>query len=1706
MDRRRLVEISAGTVDQQRSGGSGYLVGQRLVLTCRHVVLDDQGEPWPRLEVQLGSPGDGLRRRVAARVAWAHPDYASDAALLRIEGEPFTAVAPVRWGWIAGTDPVPYSGLGYPEFADYESSQGVEQLGGLLPPLSVGADGGFVLDQRSAPEVAAGRTWRGVSGAAVFCRGLLTAMVTKDDSAFGNRRLHAIPVATLTAEPEFTSLITEGTEAAPALEAVEFVDFLQSPVNRVLAHTPGSLLAAAMEVVEFTGRDRELAELAAWRDGREALSVMLIAGEGGQGKTRLARQFTAQARRAGWVAGFLTPAPANPLGGDRGQSRVIPPLARQVQETTHPVLLVADYAETRPTEIAVLADILAGSPPAHPVRLLLLSRSAGVWWDNLTETLDPYPTSRINLKPLTEAGHTRQSAYVAAVTRLARRLAVLPESATERPPRRPWIVLAEDLAAHPPALDNSRLGNALTLQITALTDLLAAAAGQPPVGAFGERELVRHERGYLRRVAAKRGLFNPGILSDRADEDERTAHVWRALERALAGAILLGPCDANQALAIGALASHTRSDEVANWLAALYPSLDGGSGLDTVQPDRLAELILGRILIQQPNLLAEAEVLAEAADGGYATLATLMRTAAHPDFSQVGEQAADLIVGRPVPFAVAAPVLAAFLPQTGPLQDGLIRLGKRDVQSFHRTVYEVLFQLPATSVRQAAFSAALITAISDILHPLAEANPEVYRSELAALLIDMGGKLTIAGQREAAVAPATEAVEICRQLAAVDPGGLDGLAAALANQGTILAEVGQPQAALAPAIESVEIFRQLADANPEASLSDFATALDGLGNRLAEAGQHQAALAAAQESVTIRRQLTPTNSEASLSMLANQLNNLGNRLAKAGQHRAALAAAQESVTIRRQLTGANPDAHLPDFATALDGLGNRLAEAGQHRAALAAAQESVTIRRQLTGANPDAHLPELAATLNNLGGKLIRAGQRQAALAAAQESVTIRRQLIDANPDAHLPYLAAALTNLSGYLKEGGHDEAALTSAQEAVDTYRQLTVGNPDFYRPYLAGALTNLGSRLFEVGQHQAALTSAQEAVDTYRQATTANPDAHLPELAMSLHNLSIRLAKAGQHQAALAAAQESVDTFRHAAATNPDANLAYLAEGLDHLSTQLAKAGQHQAALAAAQESVDSFRHLTDPDTNLPERASSLRNLSAQHAEAGQRQAALAAAQESVDIYQSLAVANPDTYLPKLCKSLEDLSMRLTETSRAAEVSQIWVSAMTALPDASSQLVLTVALASFLLSLPNARPGVELLAKVLMTPGIPRPVEEKARRQLREHWRQHPRETESAWRSVSTAPVPDWIHPTDDDPETLTSRSNLAQVYLAEGRLDEAIPLFERILADSEQALGITHPDTLTSRSDVAKAYLAAGRLDEAIPLFEHILADSERVRGTHPSTLAFRDDLARAYEDAGRLDEAIPLFERTLADSEQALGIAHPDTLTSRNDVAKAYLAAGRLDEAIPLFERTRADSEQALGVTHPSTLAFRDNLARAYEDAGRLDEAIPLFERTLADSEQALGGTHPDTLTSRNHVAHAYGAAGRLNEAIPLLERTLTDSERILGTTHPDTLACRYYLAQVYMAAGRLDEAIPLFERTLTDAERVLGGTHLNTLSCRYNLAQAYLAAGRLDEAIPLFERTLTDAERVLGGTHPTTQAFRNSLTQAYQAVIRRTDL
>jgi serine/threonine protein kinase len=330
-----------------------------------------------------------------------------------------------------------------------------------------------------------------------------------------------------------------------------------------------------------------------------------------------------------------------------------------------------------------------------------------------------------------------------------------------------------------------------------------------------------------------------------------------------------------------------------------------------------------------------------------------------------------------------------------------------------------------------------------------------------------------------------------------------------------------------------------------------------------------------------------------------------------------------------------------------------------------------------------------------------------------------------------------------------------------------------------------------------------------------------------------------------------------------------------------------------------------------------------------------------------------------------------------------------------------------------------------------------------------------------------------------------NSLGLTYSGLGLYDKAIETHGKARVLRETSLGPGHPDTLVSRTNLADAYRVVGRYADAIALHEATLKLKQSALGPdHPVTLTSRNNLALAYLAAGRTDEAVALHEGTLSLREARFGPDHPDTVSSRTNLAEAYHAAGRYGDAIALLERAIEWQDSALGPDHPNTIISRLNLAAAYADAGRTAEADPLLERAVRQADSKLGPDHPHTLSGRNLLANAYRAAGRTAEAIALHEAVLKLRETNLGSDHPDTLTSRKNLANAYLNAGRTDEAIALLEATLKLREAVLGPDHPQTLSSRNSLAAGYWRLARLDRSIPLFERTLKQQAVRLGPDHP----------------------
>ena len=139
----------------------------------------------------------------------------------------------------------------------------------------------------------------------------------------------------------------------------------------------------------------------------------------------------------------------------------------------------------------------------------------------------------------------------------------------------------------------------------------------------------------------------------------------------------------------------------------------------------------------------------------------------------------------------------------------------------------------------------------------------------------------------------------------------------------------------------------------------------------------------------------------------------------------------------------------------------------------------------------------------------------------------------------------------------------------------------------------------------------------------------------------------------------------------------------------------------------------------------------------------------------------------------------------------------------------------------------------------------------------------------------------------------RSLYANRLLEAGRSSTACDVLEDQLCFRQAKLGSDDPDTLTTRNNLAVALRGMGHVSEAIELCQAVIADRQRVLGSDdPLTLTSRNNLACYLGEAGRVEDAVEQFDMLVAAQQRVLEPDDLQILLTHDNLAGALLNCGR----------------------------------------------------------------------------------------------------------------------------------------------------------------------------------------------------------------------
>jgi tetratricopeptide (TPR) repeat protein len=1194
MELGRVVAVVAVLSGGREQVGSGYVVAERLVLTAAHCTQDRlSGASAESIHVQRADDG----AQVAVDPARLTIAKDADMAIIHLEEAGFTAGMPMVCFARVRREPGVLSdctAIGYPLFqfdhkeqrfftaelhGEIHQTDGHE-LGRLLMRDPTTVPGGpasaqgltLVAESRDA----SGSIWGGLSGAVVFHNGCAVGMVVQHHptqgatavqlatfdqllngrqpdakavaAALGIERLDQLAYATTDSTPDgrlAASSRDSQADAGGQLQPRYRLDYLSvqnEPVDIAwLREQPSRMLDARSQVVEFQGRRDELESLSRWRDddGQRGLSVRLLHGPGGQGKSRLANKFGEVSVEEGWtvVTARQTPGPTS-----RSDE------APKLRATPVRVLLIVDYADrwSHTELLSLFEDPLVAVTSA---RVLLIGRSVQ-WWPAVRgELAESYAsTDDQRLGPLAQLAHDRQTVFLAARDRFADLLG-LPKPHNVGPPG--------SLAA-------PTYGLVLALHMAALVAVDASIRGQRPppdpedlAAYLLDREYTNWRRLYGSRTQGEEFETPPSVMA-------RTVFV----------AALTGAVDYDTGSTAIERVGLNPSQRILTDHRVCYPPADRRMVLEALLPDRLAEDFLALLTPghdvtgyePDPWTTSAATTMLMRGDNGclpeYAPRAITFLSAAAARWPHLRKTLGDLVSSDPrVVIDAGNAALAAFA----------------EIPDMEATALEsVRSTLPGD--RHVDLDPGIASFMRRFVeHRLMQGADQKTRVDL---WLQLALRYYQAGLYDEAIAELGRARDVVNQLMETDANKHEPtMAWILDSLSVYLTHLGRDDDALEVSRQALDIYRRLANREPEEYRSDLARALNNYSADLGVAGHLREGLEGNEEALTIFDALAAKNPQEYEPDVAWTLLTSSIKLSKLGDHRAALALTKQSRDIYQRLYDSRPDVYAPDLARTLMDESSCAAEVDRRLDAISPAKAAVTLYRKLASSNPEGFELELANSLDVLGNRLSNVGLFDEALRATREGYDICQRLsLERRAGTLVHDLAYSAVNMGCRLIDCGRLIEAVTFTREGRATFERLAHSDVAKFQPDVGWSSVILGEALCKLGLFGEGIRMLEDSTHIYRGYAETNSNVYQPKLADALCELGNALLLAGRNRDATSANNEAVEIYRALVRLHPEMHEADLANGLlGYAEIRLETAFEMADARSAAQEAVAVYRRL-------------------------------------------------------------------------------------------------------------------------------------------------------------------------------------------------------------------------------------------------------------------------------------------------------------------------------------------------------------------------------------------------------------------------------------------------------------------------------------------------------------------------------------------------
>ena len=245
------------------------------------------------------------------------------------------------------------------------------------------------------------------------------------------------------------------------------------------------------------------------------------------------------------------------------------------------------------------------------------------------------------------------------------------------------------------------------------------------------------------------------------------------------------------------------------------------------------------------------------------------------------------------------------------------------------------------------------------------------------------------------------------------------------------------------------------------------------------------------------------------------------------------------------------------------------------------------------------------------------------------------------------------------------------------------------------------------------------------------------------------------------------------------------------------------------------------------------------------------------------------------------------------------------------------------------------------------------------------------------------------------TAYAQARLGHALVRLGRSGQGLELLEQAHTLQQRTNATPDLDSLQTLCDLAEAYLAFNRIDEALALYHRYLAQVRALFGERSAEYAYGlSQVGGMHHRNGRYADAAAAYADSHAIFADLLGAHTAMAAYTMGRRADALNHLGRHAQALPLAEQALAIHREVFGDRSPRTGERWSHLGSILLALGRHDEALVMFARaqTILRRPPTTGMERQRAFTARSQASIALLAQGHATEALREARGALLEAE------------------------------------------------------------------------------------------------------------------